>query len=575
MKKIFKLAFAEFHKIFYRPSIFILTALLIGTLVFTNLFYNPTNNNSKLNYSASNVTNLYSQFTQTSSQGDTKTSIDQTLESAKQSVVNDFEAITNTDVLQELNDKIHALYNGNLQGTFRLEIQKISLGSFSSSAVQSAFKYLERETSSLLTFMASSIKGKTINFYLTLSEYDTLYNYLLDFHDSIPISFAEYRQQNYIDRANHLFNNFDFKPVFEITSNLKKITIDDDAYFDLIDTYYTKAKQTLNSKFEIIKNYAQDHSTSNEQSHMDELNELCAQYYSYANTNAKILTNSFLLQRIGTKSDTELKSLVGYSDTSKYALTEEVTICKYLIESNTYDYNYLSSFNFNQVSGLEPNAFDYTIYTMQILTILIAIFTIFYACSSIAGDQSNGTMKMIAIRPFSRNKLFTGKYLSCFMFATLLTFISFVASFVVGMASFGIPTLDCLVAWNAVTIVPVNPFILLLAYFVSCLVNIIFFISVAMIICLLFKNNTLSVLLSSIVYGTGIILNAFTSGTWLKYTPFGHLDLFKFFGNSSAGFLSFNLLPDSNVFTSALIIGFSIVVMNFISHIIFSRRNIA
>ena len=240
-----------------------------------------------------------------------------------------------------------------------------------------------------------------------------------------------------------------------------------------------------------------------------------------------------------------------------------------------FDYNYLTSFNFNSASGPSSNAFDYTVYSMQILSLLIIIFTMFYACSSIAGDQISGTMKMIAIRPYTRNKLFSGKYLSCVMFGIMLMIISFVASFVVGAVSFGIPMNNCLVVFNSQTILTISPFILLLIYFLSLIINMLFFISLAMLICLIFKSNTLSVFLSSILFATQVVLNGTINAIWLKYTIFGHFDLFKYFGNSSVGFLKMNILPDSEFTISALVIGLSIVIMNTVSHFIFKRKDIA
>ena len=62
MKKIFRLAIAEFNKIFYRPSIFILTALLIAALVASGFMFKPTTNTTKLNYASNNVEGIYSIF---------------------------------------------------------------------------------------------------------------------------------------------------------------------------------------------------------------------------------------------------------------------------------------------------------------------------------------------------------------------------------------------------------------------------------------------------------------------------------------------------------------------------------
>ena len=60
----------------------------------------------------------------------------------------------------------------------------------------------------------------------------------------------------------------------------------------------------------------------------------------------------------------------------------------------------------------------------------------------------------------------------------------------------------------------------------------------------------------------------------LKYTVFGHFDLFKYFGNSQLGLFKFSILPDLDFTTSALVLGLFIVVFNSLSHLIFKKRDI-
>ena len=181
---------------------------------------------------------------------------------------------------------------------------------------------------------------------------------------------------------------------------------------------------------------------------------------------------------------------------------------------------------------------------------------------------------MIAIRPYTKTKLFAGKFLSCFMFGTMLTLISFVASLVVGIIAYGLPMMNCLIVFDSRIILTINPFLLLLTYLVSCFVNLLFYISLSMFVCLIFKSNTLSVFLTALLYGIQIVLSGVVNKVWLIYTPFAHFDLFKYFGNSSFGFLKFNILPDTNFATSALVIGFMIVIMNILSNFIFKKRDI-
>lgn len=571
MKKIFRLAAAEFNKIFYRPSIFILTALLIVTLVLTNLLYSPSQNTTKLSYSGQSVSAVYQEF-HSSANTINKSSIDNSIETLYNQIEDQFSSIERDDKLTNLQNRVYEIYS---YITNDLREDQISASTGGSESFIAIFNELKQMCSDLMSYLAT-LQSETLNFYLTVNNYNTIYNEIEDLYDAIPQNFDAYRTvEDFIDLANSIRRGFPLSSSRQIVANLQKLSIDPDTYYELIQTYYTNAKLTLNDVYNAqIETFLDEHFESTDEEDIKQMNEYIAEYYSYADMNMTVLENKFMLLRIGDKSDTDLENLIGYTEVSKYALNEQNTIYDYLLENEDFEYNYLTSFNFNVASGATSNAYDYTVYTMQILSVLIIVFTIFYACSSIAGDQASGTMKMIAIRPYTRNKLFAGKYLSCVMFGIMLMLISTVASFVVGIIMYGLPMTSCLVVFNSSSVISIHPILLLLLYLLSLFVNLLFYISLAMFICLLFKSNTLSVFLTTIIYAAQIVLSGLVGSAWLKYTPFGHFDLFKYFGNSHLGMFSMNILPDSNFLTSAIVLGLMIVIFNSLSHLIFKRRDI-
>lgn len=571
MKKIFRLAAAEFNKIFYRPSIFILTALLIVTLVLTNLLYSPSQNTTKLSYSGQSVSAVYQEF-HSSANTINKSSIDNSIETLYNQIEDQFSSIERDDKLTNLQNRVYEIHSYIIND---LREDQISASTGGSESFIAIFNELKQMCSDLMSYLAT-LQSETLNFYLTVNNYNTIYNEIEDLYDAIPQNFDAYRTvEDFIDLANSIRRAFPLSSSRQIVANLQKLSIDPDTYYELIQTYYTNAKLTLNDVYNAqIETFLDEHFESTDEEDIKQMNEYIAEYYSYADMNMTVLENKFMLLRIGDKSDTDLENLIGYTEVSKYALNEQNTIYDYLLENEDFEYNYLTSFNFNVASGATSNAYDYTVYTMQILSVLIIVFTIFYACSSIAGDQASGTMKMIAIRPYTRNKLFTGKYLSCVMFGIMLMLISTVASFVVGIIMYGLPMSSCLVVFNSSSVISIHPILLLLLYLLSLFVNLLFYISLAMFICLLFKSNTLSVFLTTIIYAAQIVLSGLVGSAWLKYTPFGHFDLFKYFGNSHLGMFSMNILPDSNFLTSAIVLGLMIVIFNSLSHLIFKRRDI-
>lgn len=582
MKKIFRLANAEFHKIFYRPSIFILTALLIITLVLTNLLYSPTPNTTKLMYEGkNNVGQVYTTFVGTSKTETTKQSILDDLNKRFAAVQEEYDSLTKKDKLKELQDKISSLKAGltvTLQDEL-IKVNKYTEAEFNAKKKTEidVLKNLKNQTKDLLDFLYE-VERQPLNFYITYNQYDRVVKNVKTVYDAFPANFDDFRRGDFISFAKTLIDNYSLDASEVVLSEVQKdpIVIKEETYNEIVKKYNTDALAVLESYyFDKIHKFYDEKSSSTAESDIASINELIANYYSFAQMNIKVLESKFLLLKINQKTDTQIKDLVGYNELSKYSINEEIQIYNYLIENNKFDYNYLTSFNFNQASGATSNAYDYTVYAMQILSILIIVFSTFYACSSIAGDQSSGTMKMIAIRPYTRTKLFSGKFLSCLMFGILLMLVSFVASFVVGAVSFGIPMSECLVVFDATTILTLNPFVMLLIYFLSLVANLLFYISLAMLICLLCKSNTLSVFLTNVVVAAQVILNGVVDKIWLKYTIFGHFDLFKYFGNSKFGFLSMNILPDSNFMTSALVLGFGIVLINILSYFLFKRKDIA
>lgn len=579
MKKIFRLANAEFNKIFLRPSIFILTALLIISLVLSNFMYKPVTLTSQTFYEeAQSVSEMYTMFTGTDKNNLTRQSIDKNLDDAYKDVYEGYESLTKSDTLKDFSDKLSNINTALFSNEGQLHGIKINIStSYNRSDVVQGLTELKKEVADFLSFLPT-LKTSTINFYITFSEYDIVYNQVKKIYNAFPDDFEDKTSAQYfLDLCNSISDNYDLKQSISILSKVKqeKIEINNTDYTAIISTHYTQTKNILkDTYYSQIKEFYELNYESKEKDDIEQMCKLILNYNSYEKMNATLLKNKFMLLKVGTKTDTEIKEIIGYNEISKYNTNEQIQIYNYLIENNKFDYNYLTSFNFNTTSGSTTNAYDYTIYTMQILNILIIVFTIFYACSSIAGDYSNGTMKMIAIRPYTKSKLFAGKFLSCVMFGGMLMLISFFASFIVGIISYGFSSLSCLVVFDARIIFTTSPIVLMLFYLLSCFINLVVYISLAMFICMMFRSNTLSVFLSSALYAVQIVLCGTVNKVWLKYTPFAHFDLFKYFGNSSFGLLKFNILPDCNFTISALVLGLMFILMNLVSSYLFKHKDI-
>lgn len=580
MKKIFRMANAEMSKIFMRPSMFVLTTILVFALIFSFLFFAPAESNTKFTYDSSNTTEIHNSF------AGYKHIIEEDLFNAKQEI---------EDFINE-NGNIHAKFSSltnslyyYFENEFNPAILTISEGtdSFLSTkdlaTCKDIFSKLNQKSNDILDFMNSSLKNKEIDFIMTKKQYDEIYNIIKKFNSSIP-SNTDLEQLSVPavkDRANVLNNNFDIKKLNTTVNNFETIKVDNEKLLLLLDNYYytnfNAQKEPIGKLLQLdnnIENYYLQHVDTMEQEHVDGLNELIAQYYDYVQICVNLISNEFELLRIGTKTDDQIKNYIGFEGVSKYNLQKDITTSKYFYENETFGYEYLSPFNFNVKSGTETNAFDFAFYAMQILSCFIIIFVIFFATSTLTGEQNQGTLKMVATRPFTRNKLYSGKLLACFNVALILLFISLISSLAIGFAMYGFSMQNVLMVINANNVVVLNPFLMLLIYFASLLIDVIFYIVLAVFISMLIKPTTISTGISSAIFIASTIMLGLIGESWIRLIPSLNLGLYKFFTNSSLGFLSFSVVPNTNLLSSSIVTVISIIGIDLISRLIFTRKSL-
>ena len=211
---------------------------------------------------------------------------------------------------------------------------------------------------------------------------------------------------------------------------------------------------------------------------------------------------------------------------------------------------------------------------MQILSMFITVFVIFFATSSLSGEQSSGTLKMIATRPYTRNKIFSGKFLACFNVALILLTVSLVSSLAIGFATYGFSFQKVLVVMNAETLFITNPIILLFIYLASILIDIVFYIALAIFISMIIKQATVSTGLSSAIYLVSIVLLGSIKASWIRFVPSLNLQLYKFFTISQSGMFSFSVVPNTSLLTCGIFTVAFIIVFDLFARLLFTHRSL-
>ena len=586
MKKIFRMANAELSKIFMRPSMFVLTGVLVIALVFSFFFFSPSQNNTKFTYQLTNTTSIYTSFERDYS------SFEAQLIKAKTDIE---EYIEDTgDIYQTFSENFHSLklYFENDFTTTVLSIAENDsyLSPSDYEKCKTVFTALRAKTNALTDYMISHIKNKKINFIITQDLYNKLYKTLTNFNENLPSNkdLEGFSASMVIDRYNTLKNTYDLNTLDVKISKLETIVIEPTDLSELLNKYFYINLEEVNNAsgityvhigklktlYQDVIDYYNEHIDTTDEKIVAEINERVAKYYDYIQICKALVSNEFELLRIGDKTDDQISAYVGFTDISKYNLKKEITISKYFFENNTFGYEYLTAFNFNKNSGTQTNAYDFAFYSMQILSMFITIFVIFFATSTLSGEQTSGTLKMTATRPYTRNKIYSGKFLACFNVALILMSVSMLASLAIGFAFYGFSFQSILVVMNADTLFVTNPVVLLLIYLLSIMIDIIFYITLAIFISMIFKQTTVSTGISSAIYIVSSVLLGSITSSWIRFVPSLNLGLYKFFTNSATGIFSFSVVPNTSLLTCGIFTCLFIFVFDLFARLLFTHRSL-
>ena len=569
--KIFRLARAELNKLFQRPAIFLMAGFLVVALVLVSFFYNPTlRTDTRISYQGANTTEIHTQF-----QAE-KTNIIAELSSLVDEINTEtYNINNNSSRLDELKNLI-----ANAEGALEDFHSELLKDSKNINNMRSKLEVYKTRVLNIQTFL-STIETN-IDFFITTGQLNTLKSFFERLNNDIPSNTTNYTVDNMVELGNFLVLNRNFSDhVYPTLNALKEITLDVTEVNRLVEQYYNNIAVGENSRLSLyekqIEEYYLAHIGSSEEEDMQELNDMFSNYKSIVLMAKECLDNSFTLLKVNDISNATLSSYVGFSDLNKYTLEESLTKNTYLLDNGKFDKDFANNFNFGTTAGFTTTAYDFTIYAMQILTFIIAVFCLFFGAGLIAGEFTGKTMKMLAIRPYTRNKIYLGKLLACVAFMLILLLISFVASFVVGAILYGVDLPNVLLIINATSATVVHPMVVMLIYLASSILNLLFYISLALLLSVVFRSSTVAVLTSFIVYVVTILCNMLmVTVSWFKWLPIAHLDIFKYFGGASStgGFLTFNTIIDANLWLSFGYILGIIFVFNLASLIVFKKRNI-
>lgn len=591
--KIFRLVNAELRKIFLRPTIFVMIALLVLCSFISLLAFNPDKRevDSTINATGRTVGELYGNFMSSSpsSSFTTKSELDEKLEAAKSSNFSFTQKDATLTELKNIAGENQLAQNNYSNLLISLEKAARPGDIPESQCFQQANKQLQLFKQSLSsTIIAFGKLKNSSRYFLTQQEFDEV-NEKLKKLDSAVVVYNTTQTKKVYENILNSVKKYEFnKMMLNFINNVQEIIVDSQTIEQIEEKYYIPAKTKLGTEHEEsslmgkIQKFYLDYAAEGDQEHLDNFIALLSDYKAYVNMSCENLNCALLLEIADGISDKKMQSFLGYGNFNQLTISSQLKKNSYMIQNDLNPRTTLEAMNFGVNSGDETNVWDFVCFSMNISVLLIIVFCVIICSKMIAGEQTAGTMKMLAIRPFSRNKILGGKLLATMFFSMIFVAFTFVISFGIGWAFFGLPTGQMMIGvFNGSNVIYTHPLVFCLFLILSMFLKVFIYVSIATMISVLFRSNMGSGMISFAIVIITLILNGFL-GTkyYFKYFPMANFDIYKYFTSSQTAsgfkaiFSSPQIIDTSFVFTIvyALIM---IVVLNGISFIAFNKKDIA
>lgn len=588
-----KLLKAEFKKIFLKPGIFIMTGILALVLAFSYFFFVPQARvNTSISIRGDNLYEIYNNYTNSSYEY-SKSSADALIERANQ-LITEYKS-ENESISKILNEKLDIINIDTF--TFIDRVGRSAGATNPGEGLEMAEVLRKNILSELEDFSTSYISYSNETYpkiLINSSDHDLIIrncNSIIATLKAVGSKQLEsyVTMREYLENMNISNSKYEFKFSFtKYVNNIKDIEVGDEFLSNLYDNYYLVAEERILNIKNSLDQYYLEHNTDeflNSMEKKEKLNEYVSLYYNTSKQALEIIENKINLQIANTYEDSEFVKFYRYSSFNRYQSEQLATRQEYLFQNNKMDYEFANAFGFLTTSNFEANAFDFAYFVLELFSFIIIIYCVVLGSGMIAGEQANGTLKLLAIRPYKRSKLLTSKILATLFFIIIFVLFSSVIAFIAGGTLYGFNSLPVLAIFDSNTAFVISPIILYFIYILTLIAKIFVYISLAFFISTLFKSYVGAVTVSILCFFATSILNVYLSASKIfKFFPLSNLDLFKYFGGGY--FASGNSASIINMFTSPILLdtNFMFSLINVIittililgvTFVVFRKRDIA
>lgn len=579
---IFKLTKGELKKIFLKPGIFVVTALLVLVLALSGtIFKVDKRNDTQVFIDGATISQMYDKSYGSNQNSNVLSKVylnTQFVEPSKNII-----SFYTNELTKEQNSKKTELYS--LVSNSKQLYMDLSAAANTSDNITSKNDEIRNNLKqSIMDFNSrfKSLVGGNNGFYYLLITSEEKQNFDVFMSQVLTQPFGDMPYSATVNKIYELdiFNKFD-----DFIDNLLVFMPSKEA-IEQSQTNLNKAISNIKKIETDIENFKTNFSNDSTLEKKQEFRNLMIRYQQATINIYKLTSYTVNDSALSKFTDDQIQSLYQFKNSeynTKYSIKEQKSICQYYLDTNKYAFEYANPLSLTTSSNAEANVYDFMYFALELCCFIIIIYVLYLGATMIAGEYQNGTMKLLAIRPYSRNKILFSKLLATVTVGLIFLLLTFIVTFIAGGILFGIESMNILLVFNASLVTSVSPIVSILFLFLTKAIEIIFYAIFALCISTLFKSNVGSVVVSVLIYFITFVLRMFTVNLGIiKYIPFLNTNLFGYFGSNSinaSGSVISNLFKsiianDMNFFISFGIIALFSAILYAITSVVFKVRDI-
>lgn len=204
------------------------------------------------------------------------------------------------------------------------------------------------------------------------------------------------------------------------------------------------------------------------------------------------------------------------------------------------------------------------------LMIVVTLMTVIIAADSVAGEFTDGTIKLLLIRPSSRSKILLSKYISAFTFSILLFILLFATAFLVSGLLHGFKDISAPYVYASSDTIAHETSIVkhAISTYLYQGIQMVLVVTLAFMISTISRSSSIAIALSiGIMFAGTSIVGFLSQYNWAKYYLFENTDLTQYLNGAP------NIAGMSLAFSVKVIIGY-FLIFNICSWLVFRKKDV-